>query len=161
MIRVTGLNHAVLYVRELERSVQFYQSVFGFEEVIYHPGRIALLRIPGSSNHHDLGLIPVGLEAPTLPPGGIGLYHLAWKVETIEDLAKASQLLQNIGSFRGASDHGAVKSVYGQDPDGHEFEITWELPPEAWGEFAHHAIIAPLDLPRELKRYGNSETSAN
>jgi len=161
MIPVTGLNHAVLYVRELERSVQFYQSVFGFEEVAILPWRMAFLRAAGSSNHHDLGLIALGSKAPAAPPGAIGLYHLAWQVKTIEDLARAAQFLKDLGSFRAASDHGAIKSVYGQDPDGHEFEITWELPREAWGEFEHQVSVAPLNLPRELERYGDSGKNAS
>jgi catechol-2,3-dioxygenase len=90
MIPVTGLNHAVLCVRSLERSVQFYKSVFGFEEVARMQGRMAFLRAAGSSNHHDLGWLALGDDAPSPPPAAVGLYHLAWEVKTIEDLAKAA-----------------------------------------------------------------------
>lgn len=153
MIPVTGLNHAVLYVRELKRSVEFYKSVFGFEEVATR-GMMAFLRASGSTNHHDLGLIALGYHAPVAPLGAIGLYHLAWQVEKIEDLVKAAGLLQESGYFRGASEHGVSKSIYGEDPDGHEFEIMWQLPREEWGEMEHQAIVAPLNLSRELERFG-------
>ena len=162
MIPVTGLNHAVLYVRELERSVEFYKSVFGFEEVSRLHGTMAFLRVKGSRNHHDLGLIALGSNAPSPPKGTIGLYHLAWEVKTIEDLANSIQILKNNGYFRGASDHGASKSVYGQDPDGLEFEITWHIPREDWGNFENKAIVAPLNLQSEIERYGiEKSTSKN
>jgi catechol-2,3-dioxygenase len=54
----------------------------------------------------------------------------------------------------GESDHGATKSVYGKDPDGNEFEIMWIVPREQWGDDEHDASIAPLDLDREIARYG-------
>lgn len=153
MISVTGLNHVVLYVRNLERSVEFYKSIFGFEEVARRHGMMAFLRASGSTNHHDLGLVALGSHAPTPTPGTIGLYHLAWEVKTIEDLAKAAEVLQEKSYFRGASDHGVSKSVYGEDPDGLEFEIMWRVPREEWGEMKHQAIVAPLNLARELERY--------
>lgn len=161
MISVTGLNHAVLYVRDLARSLQFYQSVFGFEEVDRFPGRMVFLRALGSRNHHDLGLMAVGAKAPSPPPGAIGLYHLAWEVKTIEDLAIAAQTLQDLGCFQGASDHGAIKSIYGCDPDGHQFEITWVVPREDWGKFETSAIVAPLNLQSELERYTKEPLALN
>jgi catechol-2,3-dioxygenase len=54
------------------------------------------------------------------------------------------------------SDHGATKSLYGKDPDGIEFEVMWMVPREQWGEFDRRAIVRPLDLRRELERFGNA-----
>jgi catechol-2,3-dioxygenase len=146
MISVTGLNHVVLYVRNLERSVQFYKSIFGFKEVARMHGRMAFLRAAGYTNHYDLGLVALGFHAPTPTPGTISLYHLAWEVKTIEDLAKAAELLQEKSYFRGASDRGVSKPVYGEDPNGLEFEIMWRVPRQEWGEMEHRAIVAPLNL---------------
>ena len=154
MISVTNLNHVVLYVRDLKRSVEFYKSVFGFVEVAQMHGKMAFLRAVGSQNHHDLGLAALGINAPSPPPGSVGLYHLAWEVKTIEELADAVQFLKEKGSYRGASDHGASKSVYGEDPDGNQFEVTWIVPREMWGDFESKAIVAPLNLTEELQRYG-------
>ena len=154
MIPVTGLNHAVLFVRDLERSLAFYKTVFGFEEVDRLQGQMAFLRAVGSNNHHDLGLMAIGANAASPKPGTVGLYHLAWAVPTIEDLATAAQVLQETGYLRGASDHGASKSLYGEDPDGNEFEILWSIPREAWGEFEHRSVTRSLNLPHELERFG-------
>ena len=154
-VPVSRLNHAVLYVRDLDRSVAFYREAFGFEELEGIPGRMAFLRAAGSSNHHDLGLATVGPNAPRPPRGATGLYHLAWEVPTIEDLAGARVVLANLGALRGESDHGATKSLYGEDPDGNEFEVMWMVPREQWDAANERgATIAPLQLDRELARFG-------
>ena len=154
MIPVTRLNHAVLFVRDLDRSVDFYRRAFGFEEIAREGGQMAFLRAAGSSNHHDLGLLAVGADAPRPPRGATGLYHLAWEVPRIEDLARAAAQLSDLGAVTGASDHGATKSLYGRDPDGNEFELMWMVPREQWGEYDRRAVVQPLDLERELARYG-------
>ena len=152
---VTRLNHAVLFVRDVDRAADFYQRVFGFEELERSPGmRAAFMRAPGGENHHDLGLFEVGAEAPRPARGSVGLYHLAWEVATIEDLARARDGLSEAGALSGASDPGVSKSLYGRDPDGNEFEVMWRVPHEAWGEFEHQATVLPLDLDRELARWG-------
>ncbi|HXG41092.1 MAG TPA: VOC family protein [Candidatus Limnocylindrales bacterium] len=153
-IPVTRLNHAVLFVRDLEAAVGFYRRVFGFEEIAREFGRMAFLRAKGSENHHDLGLLALGPGAPRPPRGSTGLYHLAWEVPRIEDLAAAAEVLSREGALTGASDHGATKSVYGRDPDGNEFEIMWLVPRAEWGEYERRGIVAPLDLDRELARFG-------
>jgi len=157
-IPVSRLNHAVLYVRELDRSVDFYRRVFGFEEIARIRSFMAFLRAGDSENHHDLGLMAVGPNAPRPPRGSTGLYHLAWQVNRIEDLARAAEVLQREGALGGASDHGATKSLYGQDPDGNEFEIMWPVPRDQWGEYESDAIVAPLDLEEELRRHGSPAT---
>lgn len=159
MIPVTRLNHAVLYVRDLDRAVRFYQTAFGFEEIAREGGMMAFLRAAGSSNHHDLGLMAVGPNAPRPPRGATGLYHLAWEVAAIDDLAAAASTLTELGALTGQSDHGATKSLYGQDPDGNEFEVMWMVPRDQWGSHDRRAIIAPLDLSREVARFGQSTNS--
>jgi catechol-2,3-dioxygenase len=154
-VNITRLNHAVLFVRDVDRAAEFYRSVFGFEEMERPAGmRAAFLRSPTGGNHHDLGLFEVGPDAPRPPRGSVGLYHLAWEVPTIEDLAAASRSLTDARALTGASDHGVSKSLYGRDPDGNEFEVMWQVPREAWGEFADQATIMPLDLEAELARWG-------
>ncbi len=156
-IPVARLNHAVLYVRDATRAAEFYQRVFGFEVVeAAFGGRAVFLRSAGGENHHDLGLFSVGPEAPRAPRGSTGLYHLAWEVPTIDDLAAAAQVLSEAGALGGASDHGVSKSLYGSDPDGNEFEIMWRVPREAWGEAEHHGTVMPLDLDAEVRRWGSA-----
>ncbi|MGH9188265.1 MAG: VOC family protein [Acidimicrobiales bacterium] len=149
---VRRLNHAVLYVRDLDRSATFYQEAFGFEEVARVPVAV-FLRAAGSDNHHDLGLFALGPDAPGPEKGRVGLYHLAWEVGSIHDLALARDTLRRMGALAGASDHGATKSLYGHDPDGTEFEIMWMVPRDQWGEFERDTVVFPLDLESELARY--------
>jgi catechol-2,3-dioxygenase len=151
MIPVRRLNHAVFYVRDLARSVDFYEKVFGFEQIDGLPGRAAFLRSPLADNHHDIGLFQLGPQAPTRPEGSIGLYHLAWEVDSITDLAAARDILQAEGALAGTSDHGVSKSLYGRDPDGNEFEIMWAVPPEDWE--SPKGLIQPLDLEADLARW--------
>jgi len=156
-IPVARLNHAVLFVRDAERAAEFYTKVFGFEVVSTEfGGKAIFLRSPLEGNHHDLGLFSVGPTAQNAPRGSVGLYHLAWEVPTIEDLAAAQDVLAAANALGGTSDHGVSKSLYGRDPDGNEFEIMWRVPRDAWGEDEHRGVIRPLDLDRELSRFGGA-----
>jgi catechol-2,3-dioxygenase len=155
------LNHAVLFVADLERSVRFYTEVFGMTVVTREPrANAAFLRLPRGGNHHDLGLFGVGRHAPPKRRGGIGLYHLAWQVDTIDELAQARQILVDAGAYTGESSHGATKSIYGADPDGNEFEVMWLLPRDAWGAYENQAPVDALDLPGELDRWSGVSTAA-
>ena len=152
---ITRLNHAVLFVRDADAAAAFYREAFGFEELERPPGmRAVFMRSPSGDNHHDLGLFEVGAAAPRPSRGSVGLYHLAWQIDTIEGLAEMSARLGELGALTGASDHGVSKSLYGRDPDGNEFEVMWEVPREAWGQFADEATVMPLDLEAELRRWG-------
>jgi catechol-2,3-dioxygenase len=152
---ITRLNHAVLFVRDADAAAEFYRRAFGFEEISRPPGmRAAFMRSPAGGNHHDLGLFEVGAQAPRPSRGSVGLYHLAWEVDTIESLAEMSRALGELGALTGASDHGVSKSLYGRDPDGNEFEVMWSVPREAWGQYADQATVMPLDLEAELRRWG-------
>jgi catechol-2,3-dioxygenase len=152
-VPVSRLNHAVLYVRDIDRSAAFYQRAFGFEE-IGREGPMAFFRAAGSTNHHDLALFDVGPAASQPPRGAVGLYHLAWEVPSIEDLAAAASTLTELNALPGMSDHGATKSLYGKDPDGIEFEVMWLVPRDQWGEYERRGVVMPLDLNRELARFG-------
>jgi catechol-2,3-dioxygenase len=81
------------------------------------------------------------------------MYHLAWEVETLGDLVAMQERLSNAGVVKGSSDHGANKSLYCMDPDGLEFEVMWLVPADRWGQEEHEAIIRPLDLAAEARRF--------
>lgn len=154
MPNIQRLNHAVLYVSDLDRSVAFYEKAFGFKQIARMGDQMAFLRAAGSDNHHDLGLMSVGAGAPTPPRGSTGLYHLAWQLETIEDLAAMASTLTELDALGGMSDHGATKSLYGKDPDGIEFEVMWMVPRDQWGAYDRDAVVKPLNLAKEIERFG-------
>jgi len=157
-VNVTGLNHAVLWVRDARASATFYTEALGFTVVDGDPdGRALFLRAGASTNHHDLGLFTVG-ELPSPPLHSPGLYHLAWQVDTIEDLAAAARALQDRGALVGATDHGVSKSLYAKDPDGIEFEVMWRVPSDSWS--SEHAGLEPLDLDAELDRWAGVSTGS-
>ncbi len=159
-MNVTGLNHAVLWVRDARTSAAFYGDALGFEVVeADRAGRAVFMRAGGSANHHDLGLFTVG-DRPAPAPHAPGLYHLAWQVATIDDLAAAADELGERGALVGASDHGVSKSLYAKDPDGIEFEVMWQVPPSAWGAAAEHAGVEPLDLAAEVARWSGTDTAS-
>ncbi|MGQ0843337.1 MAG: VOC family protein [Sporichthyaceae bacterium] len=160
-INPVRLNHAVLFVADLARAEAFYVDVFGMVVVAREPrASAAFLRLPRSGNHHDLGLFGVGSDGPPKRRGAIGLYHLAWQVDTIDELAAARQTLAAAGALSGESSHGATKSLYGVDPDGNEFEIMWMLPREDWHAYENSAPVEHLDLAGEVQRWSGRRTAA-
>jgi catechol-2,3-dioxygenase len=154
---VKRLNHAVLYVRNVDRSVKFYEEALGFRVGMQMPGA-AFLNAPGGSNDHDLGLFEVGNGAgPNLAGrNSVGLYHLAWEVETLAELQEGGQCLGRMGALVGASDHGTTKALYAKDPDGIEFEVSWLVPAELIDDEVQQArsTVKPLNLPAEIDKYG-------
>jgi catechol-2,3-dioxygenase len=160
MTGIRRLNHAVLFVSDLERAIAFYTDALGFR-VIDHEERMnaAFLRVPDSQNHHDLGLFGLGAGAPRAGRGHTGLYHLAWQVDTIDQLAAMREPLVASGAYTGESSHGATKSLYGADPDGNEFEVMWMVPRHAWGDYADKGVVEPLDLDAELARWSGVGTA--
>jgi catechol-2,3-dioxygenase len=151
---IKRMNHAVLYVRDAQRSADFYRDVLGFTTVAELPGG-AFLRAPDSTNDHDVAFFSIGEGAGPSTAGRstVGLYHLAWEVGTLAELAEVGRALQEVGALIGASDHVGTKSLYAQDPDGLEFEVCWVVPAERLPADAEIGTF-PLDLARELERYG-------
>jgi catechol-2,3-dioxygenase len=152
---VQRLNHAVLYVRDLDRSVGFYTDALGFRVVTGIPGRAAFLQAEASTNDHDLGLFAIGTGAGASQAGRatVGLYHLAWEVDTLAELQRIAGVLSERGALVGASDHGSTKALYAHDPDGIEFEVSWLVPADLLTPDVQMQT-APLDIEAEIVRYG-------
>jgi catechol-2,3-dioxygenase len=153
---ITGMNHAVLYVRDARRTKAFYTDVLGFATIIEDPdGAFVFMRAPASENHHDIAFFTIGEGALPSEAGRttVGMYHLAWEVPTLAELEVMRERLSAAGALIGASDHGANKSLYSKDPDGLEFEVMWLVPAEHWGDAEHQAIIRPLDIATERAHF--------
>lgn len=157
---VRRLNHAVLYVRDVAEAVDFYRETLGFEVRTEIADRAAFMRAAESANDHDLGLF--GTPAGTAPTGPyLGLYHLAWEVGTLAELADIRSKLVARDALVGASDHRVSKSLYAKDPSGIEFEVMWRVPADRWDEeMVSGPAIGPLDLEAELSRWGGQVTGA-
>jgi catechol-2,3-dioxygenase len=143
---IKRLQHLVLWVADVERSVGFYRDVLGFE-VAHRSPNAAFLRIPGGGDDHNLGLF----QQPGLRPpdeSAARMYHAAWELGTLSDLARARGILIDAGALVGQSDHGVSLSLYAKDPDGLEFELFWTVPD------GKPVGTRPLDLERELARRG-------
>ena len=157
---VQRLNHAVLYVRDVEQTTDFYGDVLGFRVISSFPGA-AFLQAPGSTNDHDLGVFQIGAGAGSSDAGRstVGLYHLAWEVDTLGELQRLAGVLRERGALVGASDHGTTKSLYAKDPDGLEFEVVWIIPAHLLtaDDLAARTSVGALDLPAEIERFGRDE----
>ncbi|MCK2243895.1 MULTISPECIES: VOC family protein [unclassified Crossiella] len=159
---IRRLNHAVLYVRDVTRSLAFYQDILGFRVVHQFPGA-AFLQAEGSDNDHDLGLFQIGDHAGPSTAGrdSVGLYHLAWSVGTLRELAEYANRLRTAGALVGASDHITTKALYAKDPDGLEFEVSWLVPlPKVTPEMRANPKTLPLDLDAEITRWGGDLVGA-
>ncbi len=145
-IGLKRLQHLVLWVSNVERSVRFYCDALGFEVKTRYPNA-AFLKIPGTADDHHLGLFEqTGVAHPDERVAR--MYHSAWEVGELTDLVRARQRLIETGALVGSSDHGVSLSLYAKDPDGLEFEIFWTVP---GGEPVR---TRPLDLEGELARRG-------
>lgn len=163
---VHRLNHAVLFVRDVNRSVAFYSDVLGFRPIAMTPDGFrgaAFMQAPDSTNDHDLGLFELG---PNAGPSGagrttVGLYHLAWEVDTLDELERIAVRLSEAGALVGTSDHGTTKSLYGKDPDGLEFEISWFVPRDrVTEEMSAAPTIGRLDIKAEISHWGDDLVGA-
>jgi len=140
------LQHLVLWVSSVERSVRFYCDVVGFEVQRLYPNA-AFLKIPGTSDDHHLGLFEQrGVPRPDERVAR--MYHSAWEVGDITDLVRARERLLAAGALVGESSHGVSLSLYAKDPDGLEFEVFWTVPGGQSGP------TRELDLQGELSRRG-------
>ncbi|MBA4024892.1 MAG: glyoxalase [Gordonia sp.] len=151
---IRSLNHAVLFVTDVDRSVEFYCDGLGFERLPFDFPGGAFLRGAGSANDHDLGLFQA--RGPAAGKGAVGLYHLAWEVETLDELSRAQDRLLATGALTGAANHAGTKALYGQDPDGIEFEVTWLVPDSLLEREIVPGVAPtrPLDIAAEVQRYG-------
>ena len=161
---IKRLNHAVLYVSNAERAAHFYQNVLGFVVAAHMGDRAYFLKTNASTdNNHDLGLFSIGDGVPGPTRGErVGLYHLAWEVGTLPELASARDKLMGAGALVGWNDHGSSLSLYAQDPDGNEFEVFWAVPKEEWDARQNGTALKDgyLDIEGEMRKRGVTPVNA-
>lgn len=128
----TRIGHVHLKVADLERSLQFYRDLLGFEVTERIGSSAAFLSAGGY--HHHIGLNTWNSEgAPKASRNGVGLYHTAIVYPTRKDLAEVVQrLMENGYPLTGAADHGVSEAIYLDDPDGNGVELYRDRPREEW-----------------------------
>jgi catechol 2,3-dioxygenase len=128
----TRIGHVHLKVANLEKSLEFYRDLLGFELITMYGDQAAFISAGGY--HHHLGLNTWHSEgAPRAPRQGVGLYHTAILYPTRKDLALIyDRLRRAYYPLTGASDHGVSEALYLNDPDGNGVELYWDKPKDIW-----------------------------
>jgi catechol 2,3-dioxygenase len=143
------VGHVHLKVADLERALDFYSRVLGFELTQRYGPQAAFVSAGGYHHHIGLNTWESRGGAPP-PPGSTGLFHVAIRYPTRADLARAVERVLAAGvRLSGAADHGVSEAVYLADPDANGIELYWDRPREAWPRAADGALrigTDPLDL---------------
>jgi catechol 2,3-dioxygenase len=130
--RPKHLGHVNLYVRSAERSMQWYEEILGLHVYDFRPGWAAFMSADLEKSH-EVALMQVGDDAPLQQKGQVGLNHLAWMMESLDDLkAMYSRLKEKGVKIDNIVDHGLSIGIYFRDPDGNGLEVSYELPREQW-----------------------------
>lgn len=147
------IGHVHLKVADLERALDFYCGVLGFELMQRYGSQAAFVSAGGY--HHHIGLNTWQSEGGTPPPPGhTGLFHVAILYPDRASLADAARRVRAAGvPVDGASDHGVSEAVYLRDPDGNGLELYRDRPEAEWPRDAEGnlaMVTRPLDLDRLL-----------
>jgi catechol 2,3-dioxygenase len=128
----TQIGHVHLRVSDLDRALQFYCDLLGFQLTTMYGEQAAFISAGGY--HHHIGLNTWNSKgAPPASPYGVGLFHTAILYPTRKDLAEILDRLQIVHyPLTGASDHGVSEALYLDDPDGNGVELYWDKPREQW-----------------------------
>ena len=153
----TQIGHVHLKVSDLDRSLQFYRDLLGFQITTYYGDQAAFISAGGY--HHHIGLNTWHSKgAPPAGRNGVGLYHTAIRYPTRRDLAIIFDRLRNAQyPISGASDHGVSEALYLNDPDNNGVELYWDRPKELWKYNSDGSIVMvtePLDLAGLLEELG-------
>lgn len=129
---LTRIGHVHLKVSNLEKALEFYRDLLGFELTMLYGDQAAFISAGGY--HHHIGLNTWhSKDAPPATPYGVGLYHTAIVYPTRRDLAAIYDRLRMVHyPLSGASDHGVSEALYLDDPDGNGVELYWDRPQELW-----------------------------
>ena len=150
----TRIGHVHLKVANLERALDFYCGLLGFEVTMHYGSQAAFISAGGY--HHHIGLNTwFSKDGPPAPRNSPGLFHTAILYPARKDLAAALQrLLDQNYPLTGASDHGVSEAIYLDDPDGNGVELYWDRPQSEWPKNPDGSLemyTRPLDIPGLLK----------
>jgi len=151
---LTHIGHVHLKVADLQRSLNFYQGLLGFEVTMMYGNQAAFISAGGY--HHHIGLNTWHSKgAAQALQNSVGLYHTAIVYPTRKDLAIIFNRLHSAQyPFSGASDHGVSEALYLDDPYGNGVELYWDKPKAQWiykSDGSLDMISKPLNLNNLLK----------
>ena len=154
----TRIGHVHLKVADLNRALDFYRDLLGFEVTMMYGSQAAFISAGGY--HHHIGLNTWhSIGSPAASKEGVGLYHTAILYPTRKDLAIIyDRLRRAYYPFTGASDHGVSEALYLDDPDGNGVELYWDRPKELWPANKNGSLemfTKPLNLENLLKALAN------
>jgi catechol 2,3-dioxygenase len=126
------LGHVNLYVRDIEKAEKFYGDLLGLHTYERRPGQ-AVFMSADLEQAHELALMQLGPDAGGPGQNQVGLNHIAWQMDSFEDLKAFYGRLKEKGvAIKGIGDHGVALGIYIQDPDGNGNEVYYELPRSQW-----------------------------
>ena len=126
------LQHVNIYVRNAERSKQWYEDLLGLHTYEYRPGWAAFMSADEEQSH-EVALMQVGDDAPLQQKGQVGLNHMAWRFESLDDLKDLYRRIKTKGiKIDHIADHGISLGIYLRDPDGNGVEVFYEMPRAEW-----------------------------
>ncbi len=154
------IGHVHLKVSDLDRALDFYNGLLGFELVMKYGKQAAFVSAGGY--HHHIGLNTWhSKDMPAASRNGVGLYHLAVVYPTRRGLAEIfDRLIKSGYPLTGASDHGVSEAIYLDDPDGNGVELYWDRPRELWpksGDGGIDMFTERLDIQGLLKELETAE----
>ncbi|HRH51372.1 MAG TPA: VOC family protein [Panacibacter sp.] len=128
----THIGHVHLKVSDIDKSLEFYQGLLGFE-IMQRYGAQAVF-ISAGGYHHHIGLNTWHSKgAGPAKVNEVGLYHTAIVYPERKDLAAVlMRLIDANYPLTGSSDHGVSEAIYLNDPDGNGVELYWDKPKEQW-----------------------------
>ncbi len=149
----TRIGHVHLKVADIDRMLDFYCGVLGFELTQKYGTQAAFVSAGGYHHHLAFNTWESAGGTPP-PPGTTGLFHLAILYPERTDLADALRRLKSAGiELDGASDHGVSQALYLTDPEGNGVELYWDRPEGEWPRNADGSLAMTtrrLDLENLL-----------
>ena len=126
------LQHVNVYVRNVERSKKWYEDLLGLHVYEYRPGWAAFLTADKEQSH-EVALMQLGEDAPLQSKRQVGLNHMAWRLESLDDLKEFYKKIKAEGQpIDRIADHGISLGIYLRDPDGNGVEVFYEMPRAEW-----------------------------
>ena len=162
--RPRKLGHINIFVRNAERARDWYEDLLGLHTQGFTPGRAAFMT-SDLGNSHEIALMEVGDNAAGPQSGQVGLNHMAWYMDSLDDLKELFFRVKerNIEIER-VSDHGHAIGIYIREPDGNGIELSYEMPVSEWdhnengymiGGTEHGRLSGPWDellVPNAIAR---------